>query len=109
MTGMMGTFAPGLFRGKKVLVVGGTSGIGLAAVRAFSRLGAQVVATGATQAECIAASNAAGSTDIGFTALDVRDGAAIETHIAELERLDVLVNAAGVIRRDAEHDPEIFA
>jgi len=87
---MIDTFAPGLFRGKKVLVVGGTSGIGLGAVRAFSRLGAQIVATGATEAECIAAANAAESTDIGFTVLDVRDGAAIEMHIAELERLDVL-------------------
>jgi NAD(P)-dependent dehydrogenase (short-subunit alcohol dehydrogenase family) len=109
MIGMMDTFAPALFRGKKVLVIGGTSGIGLGAARAFSHLGGQVMATGATEAECIASANAARSTDIGFTALDVRDSAAIETHCAGLERLDVLVNAAGVIRRDAEHDPEVFA
>jgi NAD(P)-dependent dehydrogenase (short-subunit alcohol dehydrogenase family) len=109
MAGMMDTFAPGLFHDKKVLVLGGTSGIGLGAARAFSHLGGQVVATGATEAECIGAANAPGSLGIEFTPLDVRDGAAIETLVAELERLDVLVNAAGVIRRDAEHDPEIFA
>jgi NAD(P)-dependent dehydrogenase (short-subunit alcohol dehydrogenase family) len=41
--------------------------------------------------------------------LDVRDGSAIKGFLAGFERLDVLINAAGVIRRDAEHDPEIFA
>jgi NAD(P)-dependent dehydrogenase (short-subunit alcohol dehydrogenase family) len=109
MNGILDTFAPELFRGKIVLILGGTSGIGLGAARAFSGLGAQVVATGATEAECIVAANASGGTGIEFTSLDVRDGAAIETLMAGLERLDILVNAAGVIRRDAEHDPEIFA
>ena len=41
--------------------------------------------------------------------MDARDGSAIKGLLAGLERLDVLINAAGVIRRDAEHDPEIFA
>ena len=88
MTGMMGTFAPGLFRGKNVLVLGGTSGIGLGSARAFNYLGGQVVATGATEAECINVANASDSNRVRFTALDVRDGAAIETLIAGLERLD---------------------
>ncbi|MBQ0822068.1 SDR family oxidoreductase [Microvirga terrae] len=109
MIDMIDTFAPGLFRGRTVLALGGTSGIGLGAARAFHDLGGQVVATGATEAECIAASDAFGSSGIDFTLLDVRDGAAIETLVAGLERLDVLVNAAGVIRRDAEHDPDVFA
>src|SRR5690606_4188177 len=29
--------------------------------------------------------------------------------VGGLSRLDVLVNAAGVIRRDSEHDPDVFA
>jgi NAD(P)-dependent dehydrogenase (short-subunit alcohol dehydrogenase family) len=41
--------------------------------------------------------------------LDVRDPAAIATLVARLPRLDIVVNAAGVIRRDAEHDPAVFA
>ncbi|WP_246777151.1 SDR family NAD(P)-dependent oxidoreductase [Microvirga sp. VF16] len=77
MTGMMDTFAPGLFRGRTVLVLGGTSGIGLGAARAFRDLDAQVVATGATEAECAATTDAFGSTGIEFTPLDVRDGTAI--------------------------------
>ncbi|PVE21155.1 2-deoxy-D-gluconate 3-dehydrogenase [Microvirga sp. KLBC 81] len=109
MTNILDAFAPGLFRGKKVLVLGGTSGIGLGAARAFHYLGGQVIAAGATEVECIAAANASGSAGIDFICLDVRDSAAMEAIIAGFERLDVLVNAAGVIRRDAEHDPEVFA
>jgi NAD(P)-dependent dehydrogenase (short-subunit alcohol dehydrogenase family) len=47
--------------------------------------------------------------ELDFGALDVRDGAAIERALGALPRLDVVVNAAGIIRRDAEHDPETFA
>jgi NAD(P)-dependent dehydrogenase (short-subunit alcohol dehydrogenase family) len=42
-------------------------------------------------------------------ALDVRDTSAIASLIAGFPRLDIVVNAAGIIRRDAEHDPAIFA
>ena len=106
---MLDTFAPGLFRDCRVLFVGGTGGIGLGAAQAFRRLGAGVLATGASEAERSAAAEANASSGIDFALLDVRDGGAIEDLVAGLERLDILVNAAGVIRRDAEHDPEVFA
>jgi NAD(P)-dependent dehydrogenase (short-subunit alcohol dehydrogenase family) len=99
------SFAPALFAGRQILVTGGTGGIGLGCARAFVRLGADVVATGATQAEC----DAARCDGISFRPLDVRDGEAVGALVASLERLDVVVNAAGVIRRDAEHDPAVFA
>jgi NAD(P)-dependent dehydrogenase (short-subunit alcohol dehydrogenase family) len=105
---MASTFAPGLFAGRSVLVTGGTSGIGLACARAFSDLGAAAVATGATLAERDRAASG-GRTAITFKVLDVRDPDAVRTIVDEAERLDVLVNAAGVIRRDAEHDPDVFA
>jgi NAD(P)-dependent dehydrogenase (short-subunit alcohol dehydrogenase family) len=104
---MASTFAPGLFAGRSVLVTGGTSGIGLACARAFSDLGAAAVATGATLAERDRAASG-GRTAITFKVLDVRDPDAVRTIVDEAERLDVLVNAAGVIRRDAEHDPDVF-
>ena len=49
------------------------------------------------------------STAISFQELDVRDGNAVQACIDEIDSLDVLVNCAGVIRRNAEHEPEVFA
>ncbi len=110
-----GTFRDDLFAGRQVLVTGATSGIGHACATAFAALGARVLATGATQAEVDAARGRrselfAGAEDpLSFEALDVRDDAAIRATIDALPRLDILLNAAGIIMRDAEHDPEVFA
>jgi NAD(P)-dependent dehydrogenase (short-subunit alcohol dehydrogenase family) len=103
----LGAFRADLFAGRQVLVSGGTSGIGAAVAQAFGRLGAEVVATGATEAE-VAAARARGE-GIRCERLDVRDGAAVAGLVAGLPRLDVLVNCAGIIRRGAELDPEVFA
>ena len=105
----MSVFVPDLFAGRSVLVTGGTSGIGEGCARAFRALGADVVATGATERERERAEADAANAGIRFAVLDVRDGKAVEAHIAALDRLDVLVNAAGVIRRDQEQEPEVFA
>jgi NAD(P)-dependent dehydrogenase (short-subunit alcohol dehydrogenase family) len=103
------TFAPNLFRDRTVLVIGGTSGIGLACAQAFRDVGGSVVATGATEAERARASGDQRNSAISFSVLDVRNAGAIGQLIGALPRLDVLVNAAGVIRRDDEHDPDVFA
>lgn len=98
---------PDLFSGRQVLVTGGTSGIGRAVAGAFAHLGADVLATGATDAEVSAARVEAGS--IRFERLDVRDGAAVSAVVDGPARLDVLVNCAGVIRRGSELEPAVFA
>lgn len=103
------TFAPDLFAGRFVLVTGGTSGIGEGCARAFRALGAHVVATGATEAERERAVSVPENAGIDFAVLDVRQPQAVSALLATRKRLDVLINAAGVIRRDAEHDPAIFA
>jgi NAD(P)-dependent dehydrogenase (short-subunit alcohol dehydrogenase family) len=109
MTDSLQVFAPGLFAGQTVLVCGGTSGIGLGCVLAFRALGASVVATGAGEAECRAAAADPAHAGVDFRPLDVRRADDVAARVSALSRIDVLIHAAGVIRRDAEHDPAVFA
>ena len=94
---------------RKVLVTGGSSGIGAAIAQVFVSNGDLVVATGATKEEVERAQIHSESNTISFQELDVRDGSAVQACIDEIDSLDVLVNCAGVIRRNAEHEPEVFA
>jgi NAD(P)-dependent dehydrogenase (short-subunit alcohol dehydrogenase family) len=91
---------------RHVLITGATSGIGAGIARAFAAAGDAVVATGATEAEVAAAR---GQPSIDVRQLDVRDDAAVRALVEGLGELDVVVNCAGVIRRNAEHDPVVFA
>ena len=67
---------------RRVLVSGGTSGIGAAIARAFAADGAEVHATGASEAEAQAAAARADMAGIACIALDVRDGAAVAAWVA---------------------------
>ena len=100
------SFHPDLFAGRQVLVVGGSSGIGAGIAAGFAACGAQVLVTGATEAE--AGAVAAGPRMTGAV-LDVRDDVAVKACIGTLERLDVLVNCAGILKRGEELDPAVFA
>jgi NAD(P)-dependent dehydrogenase (short-subunit alcohol dehydrogenase family) len=109
MSAILSAFAPWLFVGRTVLVTGGTSGIGQGVAAAFSGLGAKVTATGTTEAECDGARADPGCARVNFLPLDVRDGPAVVSLVDSLPQIDILVNAAGMIKRDAEHDPAVFA
>jgi NAD(P)-dependent dehydrogenase (short-subunit alcohol dehydrogenase family) len=93
---------------RRVLVSGGTSGIGAAIAAAFAAAGDEVCVTGATEAEVRAAAGRGDLAGIDCRALDVRDGEAVAAWVGAFGDLDVLVNCAGIIRRGAELEPAAF-
>ncbi len=97
------------FSGCKVIVTGGSGGIGGAFARGFRDAGAAVTITGTRD-------SAADYPDedlarMRYLRLDTRDGAAILKLASEFDTLDVLINCAGNARPGgkSEADPDIFA
>lgn len=88
------------------LVTGGTRGIGEGVARALVREGYAVVACGLTEAECAAF---APQTGITTRVLDVTDAASVTAVIDACDRIDLLVNCAGMIQRNGrEFEIEAF-
>ncbi|GAB7107717.1 SDR family oxidoreductase [Streptomyces phaeofaciens JCM 4814] len=90
--------------GKVAVVTGGTRGVGAGIARAFADAGAEVVV-------CARRAPHAPVPGTAFVPLDVRDGDAVRTFFAGLDRVDVLVNNAGgaPYRPLAEADAERHA
>jgi NAD(P)-dependent dehydrogenase (short-subunit alcohol dehydrogenase family) len=89
-------FRPDLFAGQRVLVTGGSSGIGLAIAQAFHAHGAEVHVLG-RDAQRLAAAQAAIGPGARTHPADVRDSARVEQVALELASrggVQVLVNAA---------------
>lgn len=105
----LSAFSPHLFSQRRVLVAGGTSGIGAAIAAAFAAHGASVVATGATTGDIEEAELIGITAGVELRVLDVRDDVAVQELVKAQPELNVLVNCAGVIRRGQEHDPSVFA
>ena len=98
-------WATEFYTGKSVLVVGGTSGIGLGIASAFRDAGATVTATGATDAEVAATST---TTGIAFHTLNVRDAAAVDAMARDFGSIAALIDCAGVNLRAAEFTEDGF-
>jgi NAD(P)-dependent dehydrogenase (short-subunit alcohol dehydrogenase family) len=96
-----------LLDGVRVLVTGGTSGLGLAMSQALAEAGARVVLTGRTERRV---RDAAAQVGYGATGLvmDVRDeqsvSAGVDRALAVLGGVDVLVNNAGIGMRTVNPD-----
>ncbi len=91
---------------KHAVVIGGTRGIGAGVVQSLASRGWQVHATGVSEPEVAAFTKA--HPDVTASVLDVRDTWAVEGLFASLERLDGLVNCAGILARGQEYDIETF-
>lgn len=96
---------PGLdVSNKVVLVTGGTSGIGRAIALGFAQAGAKVVA-GSTNPEKVAGIKKELGVGHEAVTINVADAnscaAAVDAAVKTFGRLDVIVNAAGVIKRQA--------
>jgi NAD(P)-dependent dehydrogenase (short-subunit alcohol dehydrogenase family) len=102
-----GFWPSGCFADRHVLISGGISGIGAAIGRAFLAENARVTVTGVGEADVAAAERELEGATV--RQLDVRDEQAIAELVAGFDRLDHLVNCAGIIRRGDEFRPDVFA
>ena len=85
--------------GRAALVTGGTRGIGQGIAEALLAAGCTVLATGVSEAEVAACPARPGP---AAATLDVTDAGEVERLVAGLDRLDILVNAAGMLLRDGQ-------
>jgi NAD(P)-dependent dehydrogenase (short-subunit alcohol dehydrogenase family) len=102
------TFDAAVLHGKKALVTGGTQGIGAAVALQLAGMGAQVIAAGLPPDQGWDENNHLSAAGIRLTGLDVSNSQSVSQLFSGLGELDILVNCAGIIRRGAEHDLEVF-
>lgn len=80
-------------QGRKALVLGGTSGIGLEAARLLAEGGAEVVVGGRSEAHRTSASETLGP-EVGIREIDVLDRDGLTALFRDLAPLDILVSSA---------------
>lgn len=94
-------------RMKYALVTGGTRGIGAGVARSLAQGGYNVVATGVSEEEV---GDFLAFEGITPRQLDVTSQEQVDALIASFERLDAVVNCAGIIQRGgSEFEPDNFA
>ena len=97
------------FTGKRVLVVGGSSGIGNGIAHAFRERGARVAVWGTRDAADYRAEDGSDLAGLTFARVDASDNAAVASAAPPFDGLDVLVLAQGtVLYRRGEFDMEGF-
>ena len=111
-------FVPDLLEGRRILITGGGTGLGLSMARRFLKLGACVVICGRREEVLVEARarlrRECGEVAIEHRVCDVRDAEAVEAMVASLnavEPIDILVNnaAANFIAPSVDISPRGFA
>src|SRR5450830_405667 len=98
------TFTPNLFQGKTALVTGGTQGIGGAVARQLAAMDAKVIAAGLPPF----ATEEFSDTSITLAELNVASEDSVKNLFAGIKQLDIVINCAGIIKRGAEHEVDVF-
>lgn len=88
-------------------VIGGAGDIGAAISNLFCDLGATVTAT-AVDDTAISRSQLRPRAGLTIEPLDVTDNAAVDAFAKRHERVDALINCAGILVRDKEYEIETF-
>jgi NAD(P)-dependent dehydrogenase (short-subunit alcohol dehydrogenase family) len=96
-----------LASGFHAVVVGGAGDIGAAIANLFCDLGATVTATGVNDGD-IARTLLKPRAGLKIEALDVTSDEAVAAFAGRHERVDALINAAGILARDKEFEIETF-
>jgi NAD(P)-dependent dehydrogenase (short-subunit alcohol dehydrogenase family) len=96
------TYQPGLFNGKRALVAGATQGIGAVIANHLAALGAEVTALG------LGGGDGTLDTAVQVRQADVTSKDSLAAALADIAELDIVFNCAGIIKRGAEHDLEVF-
>lgn len=97
------------FTNKNVLVVGGSSGIGLACAQTFAAHGATVAVTGTRANRAAYGDGAKALASFAFSTLDVAIAGAIDTWSSPFEAADVVVLSQGTVRyRREEFEARAF-
>ncbi len=86
------------FEDKHLVVIGGSSGMGLATARAALELGASVVITGTNDSKVAEAARSLRDDRVSYGIVDVRDEGAVTQFFAEREQVDHVFVAAGATK-----------
>jgi NAD(P)-dependent dehydrogenase (short-subunit alcohol dehydrogenase family) len=90
---------------KQAIITGGARGIGAGIAEAMLAAGYGVTVTGLTEEEVAAVRPREG---LAAVRLDVTEDASVAALLARFDRLDALINCAGMIARGAEYDIAVF-